>query len=596
MLDRSEIAPKPHSFLAVFRPKEQSAQSSRSAPPLDFQTTIDTAEYAATISYSEREMLTLSADGQCLLVLAGIIYRPQSADIGAELLDLYERHGLDFLKDLNGEFSLLLIDQRTNLIALATDRLHSNKVLVSWDGGTLTASNSIYLQPLRGARVDRNAVASYLTISYVYYDRTLFEGIRVLESGSVYRLADGRLEQHKYWRFIYAAPTTARLESLKKDLSDLLVEATRRRAANDRPIYLSLTGGTDSAPILGILAKTLRIPDVRCFTYTYGEPLPNSDEAVAPRLAALVGYEHRVLPSFDGDVVQTIQRNAHLGGSMTRPCDEVDLWLRLGAEVADGPRPVLFAGDTLFLEPQWTYTTHADRLAAARMRDFSVLSWLEPYIGSATYQEFLAATRADIELAVKRVPYVDDGTNFRDMLRIDQIQGRVTGTYREYYAGRFFRIANPLLDGDVIDFMLRLPTELRYDKTLYRETVQTLFPQLFAFKRASSASYATYWPKMLRQQKTALETLIRGQSSPLDDIIDPEILLTLLAAERAPLTRSNARLGTALKHLYRLFRRVGLHRSTLGRPSRYTPALNADQFLKRALTLRAFLAETANSK
>ncbi len=538
-------------------------------------------------------MLTTSADGQCTLLLAGEIYRLQTPNTGETLLGLYERQGLDFVQGLNGAFCLLLVDRRSDLITVATDRENTFKVLVSDFDNQLVISNSIYLQPVRGARIDRTALACYLAAGYVFNDRTLFEGVRVLDSSSIYCVEGHSLRQHKYWRFAFAPSTrNVPVSTLQHELGDLLVEAVRVRTQGSQPAYLSLTAGTDSRAILGILADSLHLADVRCFTYAHGPVKPGSDEQLAGPLAALSGYQHTIIPSFDGDVVSTVKRNGRLGGGMAQVCDEVDAWIRLGASLGDGPKPVLLTGDTRFIGLDFRMMTDEDAAAGAFMTDFTALAWLEQGIGSAAYHEFVAATRSEIDLAVKKLLPTQNRFDLRDLLRFDQVHSRRTATWREYYCGRFFRPAHPFLDDDILEFFCQLPYELRREKRLYLDTVTRMFPRLFALPLATSASYASFWRAAIREQHSSIRSLIQGEPSPFDDIIAPELLTALLDAERTSVARSKHLAKAALKKTYHLLKRAGLHHVGYAVPSLFRQSVSAQTFVTRALTLRCFLAET----
>ncbi len=539
-------------------------------------------------------MLTTSADGQCFVVLCGDLYQPESAESGQVILDLYAGRGRDFIKDLHGLFALLLVDRRADEIILATDRDSSFKVFVSWENGTLIASNSLYLHPVQGRPIDRAAVACYLAAGYAYNDRTPYEGVRVLESGSTYHLHDAKLDHVKYWRYQFdATPKSTPLESLKKDLRDLVIEAIRLRLRSDRAPWLSLTGGYDSRVILAVLAKCLRVPDVQCFSYAYGEVLPDSDESYAGRLAALCGYSHQIVPSFDGDVLRVIQRNGHLCGGSADVSDEIDAWFTLGTNVAAGPMPVLFSGDTRFLSFDFDIKNVRDATTGSYMPDFNVLSWTKSLLGAATYREFASAVDNELDIAVKRTPPSDDLYAFRDMLGFEQAHVRLTGPWREYFPGRFFKQARPFLDDSLLELFLRLPTDLRRAKRLYMETFTEMFPELFALPRATSASYASYWRPAIQRQSAELIRLVEGQPSPLDDVIEPDILVALLNTDLTSYTRTYSFTRSALKKSYAWLKRTGLPGLPATRPSLFKKPVAEHRFLSRALTLRSFMAEVA---
>ncbi len=594
MTEHRQTDYKRHSFLATIEPRNHVTETPQPAQRLRFRQVIETRQQTVILHFGEQTMLTES-DDECVLLVSGDIYDLLEVHVGPTLLEAYRRKGLDFLRDVHGAFALILIDRRAEHILFATDRMNSVKLLASRRGETLIVSNSLYLHPLQGARIDRTAVACYLASTYIYNNRTLFEGVNMLDGASVYRLDSNKLVQHKYWQYIFSqTPSTASTQALQKDFGDLLIEAVRRRLRPDRPVYLSLTAGYDGCALMGILASRFKVADVRCFTYAHGQNYrADSDEALGAKLAALVGYRHEIIEAFDGDTVSTLKRNGLLGGGMTRLCDEVDAWVRLGAEVANGPLPLLYTGDTLQLGGTWPVNGFEDVAAAAKLREFSLLSWLKPFIGESTYNEFVTATHHEIELAVKRTPHVPDGRDLRQMVRFDQYHSRATATWREYYCGRSFETVHPLLDNDVVDFILNLPYEQRDDRKLYKATVTSMFPQLFALPRAATASYASFWSDAIKRQSGELQAWIRSQSSPLDDVIEPDILLALLKPDRPSPTRTNALMTSVLRRAFHMLKRYQWNRTRFGRPWLFKAAVPVDRFLTSALVLRSFLTEVA---
>ncbi len=581
-------------FLACFEPKQGSVETAPMPPHLGYRATIETTGYAVTVAYGEPDMLTVSADGQTTLLLVGEVYRPQAADVGQMILNLYERHDVDFIQTLNGSFALLVVDRQRDQIMIATDRKNACRLFVHWDHGTLAVSNSIYLQPADTSRIDQTALACYLAAGVIYNDRTLLEDVRVLEAGSMYRLRAGTLHQRRYWQVTFSGARVATpIRVLRRELDDLLVEAVRIRLHDDRATYLSLSGGHDSRAVLGVLSKQLHIPDVRCFSYTYGEMRPDSDEAIAGLLARQAHYSHELVSSFSGAADAVLRRNAQFGGALAEICDEVDAWLTLSERVKHQPMPVLFTGDTILMPPGLRVSNAAEAASAAWLDDFSVVSWTEPLLGKQRYAACVDATRAEIDRAVKRCPPTEDAYDLRDILRFDQFHIQGTSAWREYFAGRFFQVAQPLMDDDLLNFLLSLPADLRRDKRFFVSAVAAMFPALFALPQAHSASYASYWPAALQQIET-LNPLIEQNSSPLDAILDPDILSALLAADMASYTRPNALLGTALKKAYRLLRRLNGQAPAFARQSLFRGQLPASLFLKRAITARLFLAGMAS--
>jgi hypothetical protein len=165
--------------------------------------------------------------------------------------------------------------------------------------------------------------------------------------------------------------------------------------------------------------------------------------------------------------------------------------------------------------------------------------------------------------------------------------------WRENFPGRFFSVANPLLDYSLLDFMEKLPSEHRRGKRLFKETVRRMLPDLFRLNRAESSSFLLYWDQAFEAQKGELLRSVAESSSPLDAVIPKEALVSILQAYRGHPTPAHPH-GTPRAVLKRLLRSTPLYdwaASVLRRPP---PArVEVSSFLGRALVLRAFLTRTA---
>ncbi len=586
----STFKSKPHAFLAQLRHKSHAADTDRRPASLPLRVAFETTDSSGEVSYAEPDMLTNGPDGTTFVILSGNIYRPASANIGQTILSLYARHGADFVRELNGSFALMLVDQQAGVILFATDRLNSLKLLSSQQHGVISVSNSMEIHPVRGAQIDATAVACALVAGFAYNNRSMLEGIRVLEGGSMYRLRGAALEQQRYWQYQPSTPveTPAIAAELQRELEDAIVDATAVRLRGDRPVYISLTAGYDSRAILGVLTERLRVPNIHAFTYTYGDALPQTDEALAPRLAALQGVEHRLIPSFKGNLIDLLTGISQWGVGMTDLCDELDTWRALEQETAGGPRPLLFTGDITMISSDSRLASVADVVTVARMPDFSAARWIEPLIGRGQYDTWVEATRSEITQTLKRYEPTTDYYTLRDKLRFNGRDSGVFGPWRECFAGRVFEIASPMNDERVIDAFMKMPTSLRRGKKLYHATTRAMFPELFAIPRASSANYATYWPSAFRQQAAELRRWILEQPSPLDVLIEPRVLLALLDSDLTAYARTYTHFRLILKKTYRWLRSISGSPPIFARPSLALPVAPAHRVLGRALMLRSY--------
>lgn len=298
-------------------------------------------------------------------------------------------------------------------------------------------------------------------------------------------------------------------------------------------MFLSLSAGYDATGILGILGSKLNVPSVDCFSYAYGEPKPNSDEYVAREMANYLGFDHKVVESYKGNLLETINHNANLNQGLANFCDEVDAWIEMSKDFSATAPTVLFVGDECFGWIDRKLSSDIDVLNSVYIYDFNVLSWLRDMLPKWIYDMLYNDLNDDILQILRRCPPTDDYHDSKDFLYLDQRLNNVILTWREFFAGQFITVRNPFLDNSILDFMMKVPSSLRRGKRLYKNTITEMFPGLFQFRRALTASYVPDWKSELNSQLTAIESLISSQDSKLDHrIIPPEVIIQLLGENK----------------------------------------------------------------
>jgi len=144
-----ELTYIPSSFIASFVPKgldngDQglSRTTFREVAQADPDLSLETNRFTVHLSKSSSTQVASSHDGQVTLLLHGEIYT--GGNNPTNFLERYLDEGLEFAKDLNGSFAILLVDKRTDQINLITDRLNYREVFSSkykgshWLSTTLT--------------------------------------------------------------------------------------------------------------------------------------------------------------------------------------------------------------------------------------------------------------------------------------------------------------------------------------------------------------------------------------------------------------------------------------------------------------------------
>jgi len=292
----------PSSFIASFTPKRLDS-GNHSLSRTDFREvaqaepdlSLETNRFTVHLSKSSSTQVACSHDGQVTLLLHGEIYAGAITNPANYLLERYLDEGLKIAKDVNGSFAILLVDKRTDQVALITDRLNYREVFTSKYKGSrwLSTPLTYHLHPVDDLKLDPVGIAFYLTNRKIPNDRTLFAGIRALERACVHTLTEDGFKVKKYWSYeLNDSRAGIDEKTLQANLSDLLIEGVRKRVADDPKVFLSLSAGYDSTTILGLLHK-LQVPEVECFSYANGDPEPNSDSEILGRCPPTNGFQKK---------------------------------------------------------------------------------------------------------------------------------------------------------------------------------------------------------------------------------------------------------------------------------------------------------------
>ena len=591
----------PSGFLGMLRPRGSTHNSdscysdflamARAEPDIS----VCTRSYVVHLMHSDAAHVAVDPEKQITLMLHGEIYNA-SGKQAEFLLEQYTRHGISFSKDINGSFAVLLIDRREDMVALVTDRLNSRKVFHSVCEGNHWLSTSLNLHPTSDAGIDHVGVAHYLASGAVYNNRTLFDGVRVLERASIHSFTENGLDLERYWSYTFTDSYSGiPEEKLRDELSDLLVESVRSRLRDDPKVFLSLSGGNDSRAILGILALKLGVSDIECISYGLGKPKPHSDEQVAEQIANYLGLNHRLLHSCNSDLSNVIASAATFGrGMLTDAACESDAYMEMAGDFSETPS-VLFVADECFGYYDWKAKSNIDALKCVRVCDFHVLSWLSDLLPETIYNALCEGLNEDIQHMAGRCPSTTQYRSSMDFLYLDQRLPNVLLSWREFLTGQFVSVRNPFLDNSILDFMAQVPGVLRRGKALYMKAITTMLPDLYRFKTAHSSSYYPDWRNGLIDQFDAIEERILSEDSRLDHTIPPDLILGLLQNNRNN-SRPTLRL-LVTNAAKRLLKETAMDEGFMDRvvSSYYyrLPAKKVDipTFIRRALIIRSAVAE-----
>ena len=250
----------------------------------------------------------VSDDGQIAVVQNGEIFN--HVELAAELraqgvrldtqsdseviLRLYEREGIACLRHLNGMFAIAIDDARDDTLYLARDRIGVKPLYVHDDGQRLlfgSEPKALWPALRRKPGMDLEAIHHYLTFNYVPAPWTAFEGVRHVMPGTWQRYTrSGGVQTQRWWSLADQREQDHRFDAWAEEFMALLDDATCIRLRADVPFGAFLSGGVDSATIVGLMARHVKEP-VKTFCIGFEDPRYD-ESAFAAQAAQRFGCAH----------------------------------------------------------------------------------------------------------------------------------------------------------------------------------------------------------------------------------------------------------------------------------------------------------------
>ncbi len=212
------------------------------------------------------------------------------------LLHLYDVYGDHCVDYLNGMFAFIIYDRRRHRLFAARDRFGIKPFYYTMPNNGLVFASEIkaLLQhPTVCARVDRRALAEYVTLQFCLGSKTLFEGIKKLEPASClsFDLTNGKHRLWEYWRPTSEHDPMISEASAVEQLDTLLRDSIRLQLRSDVALGTSLSGGLDSS-VVTCLAADLSPRPIMTFTGGFREQGPYDESAFAK---VVVGSRNNLL-------------------------------------------------------------------------------------------------------------------------------------------------------------------------------------------------------------------------------------------------------------------------------------------------------------
>jgi asparagine synthase (glutamine-hydrolysing) len=346
----------------------------------------------------------------------------------AELvLKAYETWGQECVSHIDGDFALVVWDERKRTAFCARDRMGCKPFNYRWDGTTFVFASephAILALPWIGQEVNEGVLAEFLADEWYSRDETLWKGIDRLVAAHAMAVDASGPHITQYWEVdLWEELPYRKDEEFIEHYRHLFADTVRRLSRSHRAVAYEVSGGLDSSAVFctaDMLLRTGRLPSPGINGYTMafaddaeaneiayaravGEHVGKAIQEIAPESLPLTWYvkraeRYRNFPGYpNGGMHAGLSRKAALDGATV-------LMTGLGGDqFLQGSRAYYFEE---FAQSRWGQLAACFNADAQRFGAMQAVGWLVRY---GLYPMLPAAAR----MAIRKLARMDIGNDAR---------------------------------------------------------------------------------------------------------------------------------------------------------------------------------------
>ena len=267
------------------------------------------ANHSLFLSFQKNTDSNLISDEDILLFLNGTISNKsqlintlhiQNRDISLlELLKIaYQTWDMNFLKNLEGKFSLILYDKKKNNLFLAKDKVGARPINFYHSKEHIIFSSHLSQfkkMPNFTPIISPKGLASYLQFGCILQPNSIFEACYKIKSGHYNHFDLDKKEYFdvSYWRLEACYHAKKRVDpeiDIVQHAHEALKESIDKSYPNNQKVGVSLSGGYDSSTIAGLIQNN-STQKLKTFTIGFNDETINEAKD-AKNIAQHLGTEH----------------------------------------------------------------------------------------------------------------------------------------------------------------------------------------------------------------------------------------------------------------------------------------------------------------
>ncbi len=235
----------------------------------------------------------------------------------ADILEEYEKRGIDVLKTIEGAFSIMIYDKVEQKLFIAKDRVGIKALYyANTDSKLIVGSHLKRFSKVKNFRANINpsTLGEYLQFGFILQPNTIFKNAYKVCAGEyiAFNIDNFSSVSENYWRLEacykeekIVCSEYETLSKIDKKLNSIIEEETK--SSN---FGFSLSGGYDSSTLVAIAQKQL---DKKIDTFTIGFNEEQINEApYAKKIANFLGTNHHEHYFSEDDAIDIIPKIAEI--------------------------------------------------------------------------------------------------------------------------------------------------------------------------------------------------------------------------------------------------------------------------------------------
>ncbi|MDO5980477.1 asparagine synthase (glutamine-hydrolyzing) [Flavivirga spongiicola] len=225
------------------------------------------------------------------------------------ILKLYEKHGVESFKELDGMFAFSIYDKNKNKLYITRDFFGEKPLYYFKDGNQLIWASelkSIIKIIDKKPEISKKGLNLYFRLTYIPAPYTIYDGIKKLEANHYieYDIAKANISINKINPEETPEKKNISFGKATEDVKNLVYDSVMSRSISDVPLGTFLSGGVDSSVVSLCLSQGV---DSKIDTFSIGFKNAGYDESDKSRLVAkLINSNHNEFIIDENDLKHNI--------------------------------------------------------------------------------------------------------------------------------------------------------------------------------------------------------------------------------------------------------------------------------------------------